>query len=323
VSRPALVRPWPNGGTRQGEAAAPALTLGGGAFHDVGACLSQVADREKAVMEVQPPFLFARQADSSASSITVVGDVDASVIDVAVHGAWDRRLRGAVPTAISKCLAERPTAVIVDLTDITDPATASVPAWLTAGRAAATADPPVRLVLCVPPGSALADRLILVGAERTVPVYATPQQARTELDAGRGRPDVLRLRLAPSPLAPSLARNLVGQACEAWNLAPLLHPGRAVMSELVTNAVEHARTDMDVSVSRRGTALHIAVRDHCPTLPRMLEPAPVVPGRPLDEHGNGLRVVHADSVAWGAMPTADGKVVWATVRDRGGRPRRW
>ncbi|MEV4639370.1 hypothetical protein AB0J80_18660 [Actinoplanes sp. NPDC049548] len=44
---------------------------------------------------------------------------------------------------------------------------------------------------------------------------------------------------------------------------------------------------------------------------------------PLDERGCGLRVVHTDSTAWGAMPIAGGKVVWATVRDRAGRPRPW
>jgi len=38
-------------------------------------------------------------------------------------------------------------------------------------------------------------------------------------------------------------------------------------------------------------------------------PAPYRP-----DESRGLRVVHATAVAWGAMPTDTGKVVWALVR---------
>jgi hypothetical protein len=36
-------------------------------------------------------------------------------------------------------------------------------------------------------------------------------------------------------------------------------------------------------------------------------------GRPLDDRGHGLRVVTALTVAWGSLPTATGKLVWATL----------
>jgi anti-sigma regulatory factor (Ser/Thr protein kinase) len=120
-----------------------------------------------------------------------------------------------------------------------------------------------------------------------------------------------------------VARNLVTDACLAWRLAPMLYPGRAVVSELVANAVEHGGTELDVSVSCRAGALHLAVRDGSRTLPRMLELAAPVAGRPLDERGHGLRVVEADSVAWGATPVPNGKVVWALIRPRDSRSRRW
>jgi hypothetical protein len=32
-----------------------------------------------------------------------------------------------------------------------------------------------------------------------------------------------------------------------------------------------------------------------------------------DERGRGLQLVHAIADGWGATPTRDGKVVWATV----------
>jgi anti-sigma regulatory factor (Ser/Thr protein kinase) len=133
----------------------------------------------------------------------------------------------------------------------------------------------------------------------------------------------MQVRLPPEFMSPTIARNLVADACRVWQLTPLLYPGRAVISELVANAVEHARTDIDVTVSLRGSTLHLAVRDGCRLPPRVLELAPPVPGRPLNERGHGLRVVEADSIDWGVLPAADGKVVWALVRSRDSHSRRW
>jgi hypothetical protein len=133
----------------------------------------------------------------------------------------------------------------------------------------------------------------------------------------------MQMRLPPEYMSPAIARNLVADACRAWELAPMLFPGRAVVSELVANAVEHACTDIDVTVSLRGSALHLAVRDGSRLPPRVLELAPPIAGRPLNERGRGLRVVEADSVDWGVLPAAGGKVVWAVVRSRDGHSRRW
>ena len=90
------------------------------------------------------------------------------------------------------------------------------------------------------------------------------------------------------------------------------------MFELVSNAVEHAGTDMLVTVVRRDEGLHLAVRDGSVVLPHRLQAAPR-PGRcAVRRRGAGLRVVEALTRAWGARPTDDGtgKVVWATVRSR-------
>lgn len=274
-------------------------------------------------MEENPPYLFLPALDGIRAQVAVTADVDGAVIDIAVHGDWDARLGATVALEIGRCLAESPAAILIDVTRVVDPAADSIPVWLSATQAAAAADPPARLALCLPAGSTLATRLRRIGAQRYLPLFDSPAAAREALTGSRPLSDVVRLRLPPSPVSPSVARNLVGGACQAWNLGAVLHPGRAVLSELVANAVEHARTEMEVSISRRGSALHLAVRDRNPTLPRIIELRPVRPGLPLDERGHGLRVVHADSIAWGAIPTIGGKMVWATVRDRGGRPRSW
>lgn len=134
-------------------------------------------------------------------------------------------------------------------------------------------------------------------------------------------PDRRQLSLGPEAKAeaPSLARALVADACHAWDLPRLLHPARLVMSELTLNAVEHAGTNLVVSVERRGAALHLAVSDGIAKLPRLREPRPPRGGAPLDDRGRGLRTVQATASEWGATPTATGKVVWAVLRVDGGR----
>jgi hypothetical protein len=263
-------------------------------------------------MGEEPPYLI----EPGESPLSVTSDRDGAVVDVTVTGHWTASLQAAVTRTLRHCLAERPAGIVVDLHGLVDPATESVPTW----TAAAEAAPAVHLALCLPSASALAAALRAAGH---VSVLDTCDEARAALIEKHPQAEVVRLRLPPSPMAPCTARNLVGDACQEWDLRGLLHPGRAVMSELVANAVEHARTDMDISISRRGAGLHLVVRDRARQLPRVLDLAPVEPGLPLDERGHGLRVVHADSTAWGAIPVSDGKMVWATVRDRAGRPRRW
>jgi anti-sigma regulatory factor (Ser/Thr protein kinase) len=80
------------------------------------------------------------------------------------------------------------------------------------------------------------------------------------------------------------------------------------MSELVTNAMLHARSDIEVSVARHATLVRIAVRDRDPGLPQP---------RPAGAEGlggRGLVLVAGYSRAWGVLPCSPrGKVVWAVV----------
>jgi hypothetical protein len=119
--------------------------------------------------------------------------------------------------------------------------------------------------------------------------------------------------LAPEPEAASLAGTLVADACLAWRLVELLYPARRVMSELVLNAVEHAGTGLTVTVTHRASGLRLAVADGDPRLPRLRAPGPVHGGAPFDVRGHGLRAVQSVAAAWGAEPTATGKVVWADL----------
>ncbi|WP_436526248.1 ATP-binding protein [Actinoplanes sp. HUAS TT8] len=265
-------------------------------------------------MGVSPPYLH----DDTAQGVSVRVDfaADAAVSLVTVRGPWDDQLRRSTSTTLRRCFTEHPDALIVDLSRLLDPRSESVPTWSTARAVAAALQPPMHLALCVPPDLPLADRMQGLGAGRFLPVYARVRQARVAV-AGR-IPDGERLvaTLQPDSDAPSAARNLVSDACLAWGLARLLHPSRLVMSELVTNAVEHAGTEIRVVVSRRGAGLHLSVADGSPVMPHLRRPAHPRPGLPLDERGRGLLTVHETADLWGAGPAEGGKVVWATVRDR-------
>jgi anti-sigma regulatory factor (Ser/Thr protein kinase) len=246
--------------------------------------------------------------------ITVERDIEADITSMSVSGPWNPRLWSATTTGLRKCLAEHPSGLIVDLTALQDESAASVATWMTAQRMAAQMEPPVQIAMCVPPVQTLADRLQRLGARKYLPVYATVRQARVALESHLPLTDRLQVTLPSDPDSPALARDLIGDACLAWQVPHLLHPCRLVMSELVTNAVEHVGSPITVTVTRRGIGLHLAVADTSPALPSLLALTPPRQGEPLNERGRGLRTVDSIATIWGCEPTITGKVVWATVR---------
>ncbi|WP_212994830.1 ATP-binding protein [Actinoplanes auranticolor] len=261
-------------------------------------------------MQVRAPYLF--NADDRHHTLSVTGDVTTGVVEMAVHGRWSQRLGMDVSTAIRKCLAEHPAAVIADLRDTDDPDGASMPMWLAAGRAGIVMQPPVPLALCLPTATMLDRRLRRLGAQHPS-VFTTMPEARTAVISRLSPTVTLQATLLPQPASPDTARDLVTHACQDWHLPKLRQRAQLVLSELVANAVQHAGTAVLVTVSQRGTGLHLAVRDGTTRLPRLLGATPSVAGQPPYERGNGLRMVHVCATAWGAMPTPGGKVVWATV----------
>jgi hypothetical protein len=247
-------------------------------------------------------------------AVRIESDADAAVTLMTVLGAWGAVLAQQVALALHQCLGDHPEALIVDLSALADPRTESAATWLLAQRAASELDPPLQLALCVPPGVPLAARLLALCSRPHLPLYARVRQARVAIAGRLPRGDRMSVTLTPEPEAPSIARNLVGDACRRWGLIELLHPARAVMSELVTNAVEHARTELTVVVTRRGSGLQVAVADGLDQHPRVIKRRHPRRGQPLDERGRGLQMVVATATAWGSLPTPRGKVVWATLQ---------
>ena len=81
-----------------------------------------------------------------------------------------------------------------------------------------------------------------------------------------------------------------------------------VSSELVANAVLHARTECRLTVQLDARGLTIAVHDH---RRGWIKRRPSID--PTNPRGLGLFVVDRLSRSWGTTPTADGKKVWALL----------
>jgi anti-sigma regulatory factor (Ser/Thr protein kinase) len=244
--------------------------------------------------------------------VTITTDAGIEVIEVAVHGRWSPQVSDRVSAALPLCLAGPAPSIIVDLRDLGDPYGASLPFWLALWRAARLADVPMHMTFCLPETTALSRRLRhLQGPQPRV--FATVREARIAIAARNARGDRLQVRLEPCPASVAAARTLVTQACRLQNRPDALQDACLIVSELAANAVEHACTDFIVTVSYRGTRLHLAVHDRVSRFPRRHESAVAGPRAALEDRGRGLSLVHMIATAWGVVPTRHGKVVWATV----------
>jgi anti-sigma regulatory factor (Ser/Thr protein kinase) len=269
------------------------------------------------VPAIAAPYLVTTGTDRRAVSVEVTADASITVVEMTAHGRWSEHLGGQVADAVKLCLAGPTRAIIVDLHDVGDLHGSSLPFWTVAARWARLAPVPAQLALCLRPGTMLGHRLR--HADGHAPrMFATMAEARMVIAGLLARTHRrVQARLAPHPGSVRAARELVAQACEAWRLDQVRHDAALVMSELAANAVEHACTDVVVTVVGDGSRLHLAVRDGDTRYPRFPGATSGQRRPTLGERGRGLRLVHAVAVAWGAMPARGGKVVWATVSPPG------
>ena len=104
------------------------------------------------------------------------------------------------------------------------------------------------------------------------------------------------------------ARRFVDEVLNRWRCEALLDDVQLLVSELVTNAVVHAGSEVEVAVRLLTDSVRIEVVDRAPTAPlRPTEPADD------DESGRGLLLVETLASAWGVEPMDGGKSVWFEV----------
>ena len=118
---------------------------------------------------------------------------------------------------------------------------------------------------------------------------------------------MLSVDLPPEPSsatrARALARDRLGESCSHDTLETVA----LLVTELVTNAILHARTPLQLTVESRPGGLRISVMDESSDQPavRRFETDAVT--------GRGLALVEQLASSWGVDPTPSGKAVWCEV----------
>jgi anti-sigma regulatory factor (Ser/Thr protein kinase) len=123
------------------------------------------------------------------------------------------------------------------------------------------------------------------------------------------------LRLPAAPTAPGQARAFLRRELREWGLdGDLLDTAQLCLSEVVTNAVNHAHTVADVRLSLLDGVLTVLVRDRGGD-GEVLEPQRHED--PLAVYGRGLMLVDALADRWGSERDADGTTVWFAMSAHG------
>ncbi|MFE7188486.1 SpoIIE family protein phosphatase [Kitasatospora sp. NPDC057541] len=164
-------------------------------------------------------------------------------------------------------------------------------------------------------------RARLAGAQRHAPEHLCQEALRILPPGDRGDDiallaacfdgipagDVAHWYLQPRNETPGRARRLAAHTLRRWGLEELSEATELMVSELVTNAVQHATRPVTLSLVRT-TRLRCEVGDDSPLLPRPRRTGPE------DERGRGLQIVARCAERWGATRLGTGKVVWFEQR---------
>jgi hypothetical protein len=231
-------------------------------------------------------------------------DVGEAVSVMTVRGGLDAPSSSELYRVVVRSLESEPAALIMDLSAVTiadDGATTvfqEIVRW--AGRW-----PGTPVLLCTPdPGRVGLTALL---GSRPTTVFSTVAEARAALAAHRPEP-LISEQLLPTWGEAHRARDLTTEACLRWDLPHLVGPSALVVSELVINAADHARTVMTLQLKLGWQYLYVAVFDGV-----RAEPVIRRDRHPDKSAGNGLVLVESLSQRWGFAVRDDGKVVWAAL----------
>lgn len=147
---------------------------------------------------------------------------------------------------------------------------------------------------------------VLIGAF----TYRATPAAPAVLGAGGAR-----IHLSGNSASAGHSRQFIRDTCRSWELPDdVVSLAVLVVSELVTNALLHARGPVDVHVEMQDDCLRLAVEDaldRLPELPRSDDPG----APPLErDHGRGLPLLaHLGAQLGSRRRPEGGKVVWADI----------
>ncbi|MGY6026987.1 ATP-binding SpoIIE family protein phosphatase [Streptomyces spinosirectus] len=123
--------------------------------------------------------------------------------------------------------------------------------------------------------------------------------------------DVARLFIQRYDLrAVASTRHYVREVLERWGSEALLDDLQLMLSEVVTNALIHAQSDVDIRMRRHADGVRVEVQDSSPQPPI---PTVILANDAMNaeaESGRGLLIVDALATAWGSSPAGRGKTTW-------------
>jgi anti-sigma regulatory factor (Ser/Thr protein kinase) len=245
------------------------------------------------------------------AGLTFTHSMRDGVMVLAPTGMLETRTYPQMRDEMLKCAAEVPDALVVDLDRVRVEVVASLSVFPTVKQQLCSwPDVPLLLAGGRPP---LTDLLASRMVPRFVPTHATVQAALAAVGSPPPRRWV-RLRLPRLPTSARDARSWLTDTCAGWGL-PAPDDAVVIVSELVENAVRHARGDPTLRVELRDAVLSIAVGDDDPSPPRLV---PMTDTTRLSTGGRGVAVIDQLASAWGHSPRlGGGKVVWAVLPARG------
>lgn len=231
---------------------------------------------------------------------------DGSSLVAALSGGLRLADGSAIREQLLKCLAEQPDALLIDLSAMTVDQPLALSIFKVVLRQAARW-PGTPILFCAP--CPRTRQLLSTAANHRLPLYPSVGAALTHLHDQRRTVPSISEELLPVAGSTRHARDIATEVCVRWDLSALIAPASLIVTELVANVVDHARTMMTLRLSLRERYLNIAVRDGSPQ-----PPAPAL-GMPLEAaSGRGLLLVNELAYSWGYLPSTTGKVVWAALR---------
>src|SRR5262245_17407362 len=230
---------------------------------------------------------------------------------VRASGVLDAYTAADLRTALLECVVDQPDGVVLDVGDlaVTDDVALTV---LASVARQSELWPGTRFALAAP-SSEVKESVNRLGLERYVTICPDQHSAVSTLTQGPA-PASRRDFITPDRHAPGAARAAVDEFCTEHGVVGG-DAAQLVASELVTNAVVHAGTPIELTLRLVPGLLHIAVRDGGDgqvKIPDIVDESSI--------SGRGLLLVDAMATAWGSVIPERGKVVWATVRVRPNRP---
>ncbi len=113
--------------------------------------------------------------------------------------------------------------------------------------------------------------------------------------------------LRPEPQQVAAGRRFTRDTLTVWQHTELADTACLLVSEILTNAVHHARQVIGVRLHHTVREIIAEITDDNTQLPQRTLPAPI------DESGRGLTLVEALADTWGARLSSTGKTVWFTL----------